>query len=492
MKPISTLRFLLLALSIGIFSCSSSKYASSGSSEYDDLYFNNGDRYPIMTEGTTTVVQGSTDGNVGVGYNSKTLNPDYGLPQDAQNETLYGEDEYYVENHDDAYMDQAVEEYLKNNSTTARRYNSPSYGGSFDDVFWSDPLYYQGTIFDPLYRSYYGVYSPFAYSPYYRPYSSFYRPWGPRVSVNLAFGFGYGSYWGRYYDAFYYGGGFGYGYGYGSPYSRYYYGGSAWCPPSYYGVNNNTVVINTLENNNPGNVRYGTRQPRGSSYIVNNAPRERTSTTTAANSSRIRSRADNTVRSTAERTLNNGRVLQQTQTRDMRTRTANQYDQSDRTRSRFRTHSLDSRSNNYGVNERRSSSSVQQRGRSINSDTYRTPTRDLRTRRSSDRIRSNSTSPSEVSGSRFRNTPSRTPASSGVRSRSNYSRSSAPSRVRSSGSSGSSNFGRSSSGGRVSAPSRSSSYSPSRSSSVGRSSLSPSRSGSIPNRGGGGTKSITR
>ena len=182
MRPLPTVQLLFLALSIGVFSCSSSKYASNGTSEYDDLYFNKGDRYPIMTEGTTTVVQGSPDAGVGVGYNSKTLNPDYGLPQDAQTETLYGDEEYYVENHDDAYMDKAVDDYLRNNST-ARRYSTPSYGGNFDDVFWTDPLYYQGTIFDPLYRSYYGVYSPFAYSPYYRPYSSFYRPWGPRVSL---------------------------------------------------------------------------------------------------------------------------------------------------------------------------------------------------------------------------------------------------------------------------------------------------------------------
>ena len=431
------------------------------------------------------MVQGSTDAGVGVGYNSKTLNPDYGLPQDAQNETLYGDEEYYVENHDDAYMDKAVDEYLRNNST-ARRYSTPSYGRNFDDVFYSDPLYYQGTIFDPLYRSYYGVYSPFAYNPYYRPYSSFYRPWGPRVSVNLAFGFGSG--WGSYYDPFYYGGGFGYGYGYGSPYSRYGYGyGSAWCPPSYYGGYNNTVVINNIENSNPGNVRYGTRQPRGGSYIVNNAPRERSTSATAANTRTIRSRADNSVRRATERTVNNDRVIQN-RSQNMRTRSVNQYDQSDRTSSRFRTHSLDSRSSTNNVIDRRSNSSVQQRSRSIGNDTYRTPTRDLRTRRSQDRIRSSSSSPSRVSGSRFSNPPSRSPASSGVRSRSNYSRSSSPSRVRSS----SSNYGRSSSGSRVSTPSRSrsSASSPSR---VRSSSPSPNRSSSMPSRGSSsGTRSIRK
>jgi hypothetical protein len=127
MKPLPNVRLLLLGLSIGIFSCSSSKYATTGTSEYDDLYFNNSDRYPVMTDGTTTVVQrADTDGGIGVGYDSKTLNPDYGLPQDAVVENEYAEDEYYVEDHDDQYMDKAIDDYLRNNST-ARRYTNPRY-----------------------------------------------------------------------------------------------------------------------------------------------------------------------------------------------------------------------------------------------------------------------------------------------------------------------------------------------------------------------------
>ncbi len=488
MKPLSSIKLLLLALSIGIFSCSSSKYAQSGTSEYDDLYFNKSDRYPVVyTNGTTTLVHRTeqTDGGVGVGYNSKTLNPDYGLPQDALAESDYAEDEYYVENHDDEYMKQAVEDYLRNNSTTARRYNSPSYNNNFDDVFWSNPSYYQGTIFDPLYRSYYGVYSPFAYRPYYRPYSSFYRPWGPGLSVSFRFGFG--SYYGRYYDPFYYGSGFGYGYGYGSAYNRYY--ANTWCPPSYYGSSNNTLVINNIESTNPGNVRYGTRSSRGSSYIVNNEIQERYTADATSNDSRIRSRAASSVKQVSERTLSNGRIIQSDQsgtnmrTRDLnlRTRELNSYDEANR----FRTHSLDSRSNEYNIKGRSgSNSSVQNRNRTINKDTYRSPEGKLRTRRSADRTRSYSTSPLKNSGSsRYGKSPSRKPASSGVRSRSNYSRSSSPSRV------GSSNYGRSSSSGRVSSPSRSSS--PSR---IRSSSPSPSRSSnSLPSRTSGrSVRSITR
>ncbi|TDI72348.1 MAG: hypothetical protein E2O88_00320 [Bacteroidetes bacterium] len=495
MKPLLSIQLLLMALSIGIFSCSSSKYAQSGTSEYDDLYFNKGDRYPVMSiEGTTGVIQRpdqANTGGVGAGYNSKTLNPDYGLPQDAQTENGYAEDEYYVENHDDEYMQQAVEDYLRNNSTYAKRYTSPNYSNNFDDIFWRDPLFYQGTIFDPFYRSYYGMYSPFAYRSYYRPYSSFYRPWGSGLSVSIGFGFGFGSYYGRYYDPFYYGSGFGYGYGYGygSPYGRYY--GSAWCPPSYYGAYNTTVVINNIENSNPGNVRYGTRTSRGSSYIVDNGIRERNTTDATYNSSRIRSRADNTVTQVSERTLNNSGIIQRDQSgTNLRTRDLNQYDQVqydqvDRSKTRFRTHSLDSRNSGLNINERTgSNSSLQQRSRTINRDTYRTPDRKLGTRRTTDRNRSYSSSLSRNSGSSsYGKTPNRSPASSGVRSRSNYSRrSSSPSKV------GSSNYGRRSSSGRVSTPSRSSS--PSR---IRSSSPSPSRSSSLPSRSSGKSiRSITR
>jgi hypothetical protein len=478
MKPLPDFRLLLLGLSIGIFSCSSSKYATTGTSEYDDLYFNNSDRYPVMTDGTTTVVQrADTDGGIGVGYDSKTLNPDYGLPQDAVVENEYAEDEYYVEDHDDQYMDKAIDDYLRNNST-ARRYTNPRYYNDFDDVFWSDPMYYSGTIFDPLYRSYYGVYSPFAYNSYYRPYSSFYRPWGPRITVSLGFGYGFGSpYWGRYYDPFYYGGGFGYGYGYYSPYRNYYgYYGNAWCPPSYYGGYNNTVVINNIENSS-GNVRYGTRQPRGSSYIVNNS---RTQNTASPNSSTIRSRADNAVRSGTQRTLDNNRVVERN-TSNIRTRNADQINPANGANTRFRTHSLDSKSN-YDLNDR--SSNLQQRS-NVNRNAYRTPDRGNQTQRSLNRSNNNYSSSPSRSGTR-QLSPNKNSSSESIRNRGSYNRPSspspsrnysAPSRTRSSSSSPS----RSS----YSAPSRSQSYSaPSRSSSPSPSRSTPSRTG--------GARSITR
>jgi hypothetical protein len=486
MKPLTIVPFFLLAMSVGIFSCSSSKYASTGNSEYDDMYFNKGDRYPVMVDGTTAVQRTNPDGGVGTGYNSKTLNPDYGLPQDAQTGAEYSDNEYYVENHDDAYIQKAVDDYLRNNST-ANRYTNPRYHNNFDDVFWSDPLYYQGTIYDPLYRSYYGVYSPFAYNSYYRPYSSFYNPWGPRISVSLAFGYGYGygSPWGRYYDPFYYGGGFGYGYGYARPYGSYY--GSAWCPPSYYGGYNNVVVINNIENSNPGNVRYGTRQPRGTSYIVNNSPRERTSANTSSDVRSIRTRADNAVRDAGVRTINNnnGRVQQYDRTGNVPS--ATQYNQSDRSNSRFRTHSLDSK------NSSESNAILQQRSRAIKSD--KNVSGQSRNRSTLDG-RNYTNSPSGTSGSRQYQQPSRTSGSDAIKSRSNYSRSSnsnatksrnyaAPSRSNSS--SGRSNY-TAPSRSNYSSPGRSSnSSSPSRSSysapSSGSSSSSPSRS--MPSRTGG-------
>lgn len=473
MKPLHTIQFLFLALSVGIFSCTSSKYASTGNSEYDDMYFNQGDRYPVMTDGTTTtVVRTESNGGVGTGYNSKTMNPDYGLPYEAEAESEYSDDEYYVEDYDDRYLDKAIEDYQRNNST-ASRYYGPRYYRNFDDVFWSDPYYYQGTIFDPLYRSYYDFYSPFAYRPYYRPYSYYYNPWGPNIAVSIGFGFGYGSYWGGY-NPFYYGGGFGYGYGYYSPYNRYY--GSAWCPPSYYGGYNNTVVINNIESANSGAVRYGTRQPRGTDYIVNNSPRTRSVATGSSSQRSIRSSMDNSVRDVTERTINNSQAVQRNQSMN-RTRSLEQNDQLDQSRSRFRTHSLDSRSDQ---------GSMQQRNGDI-----RTPgNRNTRINQSIDRRSNISSSPSRTQDTRQLK-PNRTPSSENIRSRSSYSRSSAPSRNYST--SPSRNFSAPS---RSTAPSRSSYSTPSRNSSSfsspsRSSSPSPNRSSSLPSRSSG-ARSISR
>ena len=488
MKPLHTVRLLLLALSVGIFSCSSSKYASTGTSEYDDLYFNKGDRYPVMAGGTTTVVQTvDSDGGVGVGYNSKTLNPDYGLPQDALAENDYQQDEYYVEDYDQEYLDQAVDNYLRNNSS-ARRNVSPRYYRDFDDVFWSDPLYYQGTIFDPLYRSYYGVYNPFAYGAFYRPYSSFYRPWGPRLSVNIGFGWGFGPTWNRWNDPFFYGGGLGWGYGFNNPWNGWY--GNPWCPPSYYGGFNNTVVINNIESGNTGNVRYGTRQARGGSYIVDNSPRARSAPNTSINQRTIRSRADQTVRSATQRTVDsNSGVIQRNRSSNIRSRNVDGVNQTNRinsANSRFRTHSLDSRSNSR-INDRGTNSSLNRRNNAVQRGVYNTPSRNKSINRSLDRGSS-----SRPSGGR-QYKPNRSSSSDVIRNRSNYSRSSAPSRNFSSPSRSNSysspNRSRSSSSpsrGSFSSPSRSRSYSaPSRSSSP-----SPNRSSSMPSRPSSGTRSI--
>jgi hypothetical protein len=475
MKPLHTVRLMVLALSVGIFSCSSSKYASTGTSEYDDLYFNQGDRYPVMTNGTTTVVQTlDSDGGVGVGYNSKTLNPDYGLPQDALAENDYAQDEYYVEDYDQEYLDQAIDNYLRNNST-AQRNVSPRYYRNFDDVFWTDPFYYQGTIFDPLYRSYYGVYNPFAYGAFYRPYSSFYRPWGPGLSVSIGFGFGFGPYWNRYYDPFFYGGGFGYGYGYYGSINRYY--GNAWCPPSYYGGFNNTVVINNIESTNPGNVRYGTRQSRGGSYIVDNSPRARsTSDAATINQRSIRSGASRSVNNATQRTVStDSRVIDRSRSSNIRSRNVDGINQMnnriDRANSRFRTHSLDSRTNS-GLNDRRTNSSLNRR-RSVEQGVYNNPSRNS-INRSIDRGNSSRTSGS----GQYK--PNRSSSSDAIRNRGNYSRSSTPSR-----SPGRSNFSSPSRSNNFSSPSRSNYSSPSRSNSYSpsrSSSPAPNRSSSIPSR----------
>lgn len=87
-----------------------------------------------------------------------------------------------------------------------RRFYYPTYGFSYFDPFFYDPLSY----YDPFYTGYYspgfslgfgysplGFYNPMYYSPFY--YSSYY--------------YGYGGYWGGYYGGYY--GGYGY-----NPYYR--------------------------------------------------------------------------------------------------------------------------------------------------------------------------------------------------------------------------------------------------------------------------------
>ncbi len=156
MKPLLSVKLIVVALAAGLFSCSSSQYAQNGSSEYDDLYFNSSDRTPVLASTSQrTVVERPVDSSseeigVGVGYNSKTINPDYGLPQDAEAESNYQEDEYFVEDYDKEYIQDAVDDYLRSSAYSVRRSNRISYYQDFDNIYWSDPLFYQGTIFDHL------------------------------------------------------------------------------------------------------------------------------------------------------------------------------------------------------------------------------------------------------------------------------------------------------------------------------------------------------
>lgn len=457
MKPLVSVRLLALALVAGIFSCSSSQYAQRGSSEYDDLYFNGGDRGAVLvsSDSRTTVIErpvtteNYSDQGVGVGYNSKTLNPDYGLAQDAQVQSSYEEDEYYVEDYDRAYIEDVVDDYLRSSNYSTRRNNRNSYNRGFDDIYWTDPFLYQGTIFDPLYRSYYGVYSPFAYRSYYRPYSSFYSPW--RSGISISFGYGYGRYYdpfySRYYDPFF--DPFYYGRGYYGGFGRSYYGGlgygSAWCPPSYYGRVNNIILVNNIENTSSGNVRYGRRAPRGSNSIISNEGiRQRTTSNSPSSIGResLRDRSTGTY----DRDQRSG-------TDRIRSREGTYRDSSPTTRP-------STPSSNYRSIDRNGS---QQRG-TINRDVYRQPQRGTQDSRpqvgTPTRNRSYSPSPSSNSPSRI-SSPNRSSSPSRV---SSPNRSSSPSRV--------SSPSRSSSPSRVSSPSRSSS--PSRMSAPSRST--PSRS----------------
>lgn len=248
MKKLPSL--LALTLSIVTLTISSSVF----SQEYDDMYFRKKDR--VKTEAVATK-SAQTDNKESFSENqefNKSTNPDYL----AQSDTSLNEDEvYFEEGYEPQTNSRTAQEYMDNADVVVKHYyyGSPSttYYGSFDDVFWSDPFLYQGTVFDPF------------YDPFYRS-NSFYRP-GWNVSIRI--GGGYPYYGNRWRYSSYYGYNNYYNYGWGGYYNSWnsYYD-PFWCPPSYYNYNRNYIVVNTNEsyyNNSRGVVR-GKRSSRNSTY----------------------------------------------------------------------------------------------------------------------------------------------------------------------------------------------------------------------------------
>jgi hypothetical protein len=169
------------------------------------------------------------------------------------------------------------------------------------------------------------------------------------------------------------------------------------------------------------------------------------------------------------------RVIDRSRSSNIRSRNVDGINQMnnriDRANSRFRTHSLDSRTNS-GLNDRRTNSSLNRR-RSVEQGVYNNPSRNS-INRSIDRGNSSRTSGS----GQYK--PNRSSSSDAIRNRGNYGRSSTPSR-----SPGRSNFSSPSRSNNFSSPSRSNYSSPSRSNSYSpsrSSSPAPNRSSSIPSR----------
>ena len=234
MKTIRNLSIILiLAFTLG--ACSSSYKA--GVSEYDDLYYTPRDArmqsQPVekeipATAQATQAVEGelsdyekyrlSLEGE----YKSEEVSS--GVSEYIAEDTNYyaSEEDYAYTYYDDGSQPPVVNNYYG----TVNQY--PSYSSRIQR-FHSPYLGY--SYYDPWYYSSY--YDPFYYDPWYS--------WGPRFSLSIGYGIGWG-YGGWGYPSY----GWGYpGWGYGSYYSSYwrgynhglydgyYYGGGYYYPTPY-------------------------------------------------------------------------------------------------------------------------------------------------------------------------------------------------------------------------------------------------------------------
>ena len=231
--------------------------------EYDDMYFNGKDRKKQESE--KKAIRDSVR-KAEEALMSKNINPDYMDRLDeyeGDTEGGYYEDDYV----DNQFQSDRVDLYDNNRIYTY---------SDLDDIYWSNPVLYRNTVFDPFYRSRlrtFGWASNSFYNPYnrwdfYDPYDYYYG--GVRISVGWTWGNRYVRPWNR-----------GWGYNYYDPfcvspwgYNSYSYYGNSWGSRNnwgYYGNNRTTIIVNNFENDN--GLRRGRRVSRGSSYgrIANNS-----------------------------------------------------------------------------------------------------------------------------------------------------------------------------------------------------------------------------
>jgi len=429
LKKISPLFLLLTFLSAAVFG-----------QEYDDMYFSSKDRKQVkyasedkMVKQDLDQVQQATQ-NPDENFSQRNVNPEYIAKYKAASreqydfDSEYADNDYYVEDYNTNPELGEVTSNFTNNAIPVRdRFGNVTYVRNYEDIFWTDPFLYQGTMFDPL------------YSPWVNRWN---RGW------NVSVGFGWNNWgWNRWNRGWNVGVGFGWGNGWG--WNRWNnWGWNSWgwnnwgyCPPGY-GWGGNTVVINNYEARNNRTFRRGPASSRRSSTVDGVSSRRRTSAIaengnqsgrSSANSrSSVRSRNYDDAQSryyrrsrnavSSEGTVSgrtyNSRSSSSTYRSGTRSRSGSEYSTPSRSSSRSSGYNSRSSSRNSNFSRpSRSSRSYSSPSRSSGSRSYSSPSRS--SSRSSGYNRSSRSSSSRSSGVSRSSSGSR---SSGSRSSSRSSR----------------------------------------------------------------------
>ncbi|MGD1961041.1 MAG: hypothetical protein ACFB2Y_19455 [Fulvivirga sp.] len=281
--------------------------------EYDDMYFSSKDR-EVKEQKTTKknaeiakIEEASTD--LDESFSEKNVNPEYIAKYRADQEqntsgNQFEEDEYFNE---DYREDQVVNNFQNNADVVIQdRFGNTTYFRDARDVYWSDPLFYRGTVFDPFY-------SPFGFNRF-----------GPGLTVNVGFGFGWNR-WNRWNRFNSWNVGFGYGWGNRWGYDPWFGGaGFGFYDPWFYDpffcptpFRNNVVVINNYESRANRTIRRGvapsrtavagrTGTSRSSRVVSSSTSNGRSSSRVASNSTRSSRESGRSAYSSSRRSADGG------------------------------------------------------------------------------------------------------------------------------------------------------------------------------------------
>lgn len=341
--------------------------------EYDDIYFRKSDRQKSKELRTKQSPSYGRDS-----YLYDEIEKFEGSDNDGNTLSDYrqsnqSEEDLYKDNNTESPV---VEKHYYYNQSTSR------YDRYFDDIFWSDPYLYQGTIFDPSLN-------------YYGNRSSSWRP-GWSVSISVGNRWNRSRWRNRYWDRYDYGGYNSYGY-YGSS-SNYGYYDNYWCPPIY--SNRGNVIVYSNQSGGSRGVTRGRRSSRNSSiYNRERGDSGRSGRIISGGGSNIEDKSNrNSSRysnNTNTRTYRNSNQTYNRNSSTPRRRTTNSGYNSNNTNSRNsnpRTYSngnsgSNSRSNTYRSGSRSSSNSgsrstnISRPSRSSSNSKPSSPSRSSRTKR---------------------------------------------------------------------------------------------------------------